>query len=172
MNFELSSAVRRHRSSPSPREARTGRGLGRGVSELGQQASSPRPSPPWVGGEGEVTAGSLRSEPNSTAVLPVPLPTRASRGEGENFWWLMMSRCAHPISKADALAPDFNIRSFELRHSFDIRPPSAVLPPRPSPIAPVPLRKAGTPSAALLRRTGHSDFVIVESLLTSAATEL
>jgi len=25
------------------------------------------------------------------APLPVPLPTRASRGEGENFWWL----CQH-----------------------------------------------------------------------------
>src|SRR5207247_6056679 len=25
---------------------------------------------------------------NSMAVFPVPLPTRASRGEGENFWWL------------------------------------------------------------------------------------
>ena len=25
---------------------------------------------------------------NSMAVLPVPLPTRSSRGEGENFWWL------------------------------------------------------------------------------------
>jgi hypothetical protein len=73
------------------------------------------------------------------APLPVPLPTRASRGEGEDFWWLVMSRCAHPNSKADALAPDVIIRSFELRHSFDIP---------------------------------HSDFVIVESLLTSAATEL
>ena len=29
----------------------------------------------------------------------------------------------------------------------------------------MPLRKAGTPSATLLRRTGHSDFVIVQSLL-------
>src|SRR5439155_11480591 len=41
-------AAGRNRSSPSPHEARTGRGLGRGVSELGQQPSSPRPSPPLV----------------------------------------------------------------------------------------------------------------------------
>ena len=37
-------AAGRNRSSPSPHEARTGRG----VSELGQQPSSPRPSPPLV----------------------------------------------------------------------------------------------------------------------------
>src|SRR5439155_11675840 len=43
--LELSSAAGRHLSSPSPREARTGRGLGRGVSELGKQPSSTRPSP-------------------------------------------------------------------------------------------------------------------------------
>ena len=63
--------------APSPREARTGRRLGRGVSELGQQPSSPRPSPPLVGGEGEVE--SLRRGLNSMAV-PGPLP--ASQGEG------------------------------------------------------------------------------------------
>ena len=39
---ESSTAAARHRSSPSPREARTGRGLGRGDSELGQQ-----PPPAW-----------------------------------------------------------------------------------------------------------------------------
>src|SRR2546427_11170431 len=72
-----------HRSSPSPREARTGRGLGRGVSELGQQPSSPRPSPPLLGGEGDV--GSSRRRLNSKAVhadtllgetLPRPKPAR------------------------------------------------------------------------------------------------
>src|SRR5213594_424587 len=46
--IELSNPAGRNRSSPSPHEARTGRGLGRGVSELGQQPSSPRPSPPLV----------------------------------------------------------------------------------------------------------------------------
>ena len=44
----LSTAAGSHQSSPSPREARTGRGLGRGVSKLGQQPSSPRPSPSLV----------------------------------------------------------------------------------------------------------------------------
>src|SRR5206468_11600603 len=28
-----------------------------------------------------------RRRPLLNALLPVPLPTRASRGEGENFWW-------------------------------------------------------------------------------------
>src|SRR6266446_789486 len=56
--IEFSAATGRDRSSPSPREARTGRGLGRGVSELGKEPSSPRPSPPLVGGEGD--AGSSR----------------------------------------------------------------------------------------------------------------
>src|SRR5947207_12825102 len=64
--IELSTAAGRHLPSPSPREARTGRGLGRGVSEVGQQPSSPRPSPPLVGGEGEVE--SLRRGLNSTAI--------------------------------------------------------------------------------------------------------
>jgi len=42
-------------SSPSPREARAGRGPGRGAAELGtfeQSTSSPQPSPPSDGGEG------------------------------------------------------------------------------------------------------------------------
>src|SRR5438874_2492192 len=71
--IELSTAAGRHLPSPSPREARTGRGLGRGVSEFGVQPSSPRPSPPLVGGEGDVRS-SLRGL-NSTGVL------RASQGE-------------------------------------------------------------------------------------------
>src|SRR5207245_833679 len=66
-----------HISSPSPREARTGRGLG--VPELGQQPSSPRlrgrshfgtakarSSPPLVGGEGD--NGSSRRAPDLMAV--------------------------------------------------------------------------------------------------------
>src|SRR5438046_7054848 len=81
-----STAARRHLSSPSPRsprEARTGRGLGRGVSELGQQSSSPRPSPPLVGGEGDL--GSSRRRLNSMAgdgdsllgeTIPLPDATR------------------------------------------------------------------------------------------------
>src|SRR5213595_4101232 len=57
--IELNTTAGRHRSSPSPREARTGRGLGRGDFELGQKPSSPRPSPPLLGGEGDVRS-SLR----------------------------------------------------------------------------------------------------------------
>jgi len=44
-----------------------------------------------------------------------------------------------PKSQREPLAPDVIIRSFELRHSFDIR---------------------------------HSDFVIIQTLLTSTATKL
>ena len=47
----------------------------------------------------------------------------------------MTNQIRNPNFEAEALAPDVIIRSFELRHSFDIR---------------------------------HSDFVIVQSLLTSA----
>src|SRR5882724_11203960 len=75
---ELSTAAGRHRSSPSPREARTGRGLGRGVSELGQKPSSPRPSPPLLGGEGDV--GPSRRGLNSMAVSPCPLPAPVQQG--------------------------------------------------------------------------------------------
>ncbi len=39
-------------SSPSPRDAGTGRGLGRGAISENVRASSPRPSPPAEGGEG------------------------------------------------------------------------------------------------------------------------
>jgi rRNA maturation RNase YbeY len=68
---ESSTADGSHRISPSPREARTGRG----VSDLGQRPSSPRPSPPWVGGEGDVeplgrlaaTAGALKRGPTQPA---------------------------------------------------------------------------------------------------------
>src|SRR5213596_1423422 len=63
--IELSTAGR-HRSSPSPRDARTGRGLGRGVSDLCRQPSSPRPSPPWVGGEGD--DGLSRQRPDSATM--------------------------------------------------------------------------------------------------------
>src|SRR5882724_5822826 len=66
--IELSTASGKHQSSPSPREARTGRGLGRGVSELAQSPSSPRPSPPFVGGEGDVR--SSPREPNSIPMGP------------------------------------------------------------------------------------------------------
>src|SRR6266567_7515895 len=59
--FESNTATGRHRYSPSPREARTGRG----VSVLRQQPSSPQPSPPLLGGEGEVNAGSSRRGLNS-----------------------------------------------------------------------------------------------------------
>jgi hypothetical protein len=82
----------------------------------------------------------------------------------------MTKETGNPKHEESSLHLPGPIRSFELCHSFDIRPPSAVLPPRPSPVAPVPLRKAETPSAALLRRTGHSDFGIIQSLLMSAAT--
>ena len=51
----------------------------------------------------------------------------------------MTKEILKPKSEWRTLAPDVIIRSFELRHSFDIR---------------------------------HSDFVIVQSLLTSADTEL
>src|SRR6266568_5236683 len=64
--FESNTAPGRHRYSPSPREARTGRG----VSELRQQPSSPLPSPPLVGGEGEFTIGSSRRKLDSIAVEP------------------------------------------------------------------------------------------------------
>ena len=47
--IELGTAASTQSSSPSPREARTGRG----ASELGQHPSSPRHSPPFVGGEGD-----------------------------------------------------------------------------------------------------------------------
>jgi len=51
----------------------------------------------------------------------------------------MTKEIRSPNAKWEALAPDVILRSFELRHSFDIR---------------------------------HSDFVIVQNLLSSAATEL
>src|SRR5205814_335471 len=54
-----STAAGGHRSSPSSREARTGRGLGRGVSDSSKQPSSARPPPPSAGGEGE--GGSSRA---------------------------------------------------------------------------------------------------------------
>ena len=51
--------------------------------------SPPRSSPAKTAGSGLKSALlSCRNSLNSMAVLPVPLPTRASRGEGENFWWL------------------------------------------------------------------------------------
>jgi rRNA maturation RNase YbeY len=59
--IESNTAAASHRFSPSPREERTGRGLGRGVSDMGRRPSSPRPSPPWVGGEGEVGFSRRRS---------------------------------------------------------------------------------------------------------------
>src|SRR5213596_2764900 len=51
--------------------------------------SPPRSGPAKTAGSGLKSAlRSCRNSLNSMAVLPVPLPTRASRGEGENFWWL------------------------------------------------------------------------------------
>src|SRR5213596_2007852 len=51
--------------------------------------SPPRSGPAKTAGSGLKSALlSCRNSLNSMAVLPVPLPTRASRGEGENFWWL------------------------------------------------------------------------------------
>src|ERR1035441_970737 len=41
---------------PSPSPRRTGKGLGRGVSLVLARPSSPRPSPPLAGGEGEAAA--------------------------------------------------------------------------------------------------------------------
>ena len=67
--IELSTTAGRHRSSPSPREARTGRGLGRG-SDFGQRPSSPQPSPPVVGGEGDFR--SSRQGLHSRAVVSSP----------------------------------------------------------------------------------------------------
>src|SRR5205809_1734503 len=52
--------------------------------------SPPLSGPAKTAGSGLKSA--LLSCRNSMAVLPVPLPTRASRGEGENFRWLW-SRC-------------------------------------------------------------------------------
>jgi hypothetical protein len=51
----------------------------------------------------------------------------------------MTNQTRNPKSEWQAPAPDVIIRSFELRHSFDIR---------------------------------HSDFVIIQTLLTSTAAEL
>src|SRR5216110_2914618 len=51
--------------------------------------SPPRSGPAQTAGSGLKSALlSCRNSLNSMAVLPLPLPTRASRGEGENFWWL------------------------------------------------------------------------------------
>src|SRR5213593_3018196 len=51
--------------------------------------SPPRSGPAKTAGSGlKCALLSCRNSLNSMAVLPVPLPTRASRGEGENFWWL------------------------------------------------------------------------------------
>jgi hypothetical protein len=55
---ESGTAAVRHPTSPSPREARTGRG----DFEPSQQPSSPRPSPPLVGGEGEADVDLFRFE--------------------------------------------------------------------------------------------------------------
>ena len=73
------------------------------------------------------------------------LPPSEGRADGgaqvrmTNDEILMTKDILNPNSKWEARAPNVIIRSFELRHSFDIR---------------------------------HSDFVVVRSLLTSAATKL
>src|SRR5205814_10174314 len=58
--------------------------MGRGVSELGQQPSSPRPSPPLVGGEGEVRSNGRRL--NSIAVPPAP-PSKGTAAPGQFPAW-------------------------------------------------------------------------------------
>ncbi len=74
---------------PSPREERAGRGLGRGVSQVAQRASSPRPSPPSDGGEGVTSPsqGSVVASQGMHATADVrPVPSlreeRAGRGLG------------------------------------------------------------------------------------------
>ncbi len=82
---------------PSPREERTGRGLGRGaVRQSERSASSPQPSPPSDGGEGaslrEQTRANAFTKPAAeTGARPIPSPRSVARGEGQGEGRLIKS---------------------------------------------------------------------------------
>jgi len=97
--LELSSAARRHPSSPSPREARTGRGLGRGVSELGQQPSSSRPSPPSDGGEGV------------PSLVAAPYRQRLSEGASRRFGRVQFDHVSFNYSDGKASLADVSFEA-------------------------------------------------------------
>src|SRR5262249_26543670 len=68
--IELSEGATANRTSPSPCEA--GRGLGRGAFLVEPSPSSPRPSPPFWGGEGVLAVERLSKILNSMAVGLAP----------------------------------------------------------------------------------------------------